>query len=145
MSKFFSSILFCFLLGNVSLVAQTSDEKAVANAVENLRKAMLTPDKATLEGMVSSQLTYGHSSGLIEDKAAFVDALASGRSVFTSMNLFNQTISVSKNVALVRHRLTGETNNNNVAGKVDLLVLLVWQKIKGQWILLARQAVKTPA
>ncbi len=47
MSKFFSSILFCFLLGNVSL-AQTKDEKAVAQSVENLRKAMLTPDKATL-------------------------------------------------------------------------------------------------
>ncbi len=95
--------------------------------------------------MVSSQLTYGHSSGLIEDKAAFVNALVSGKSLFTSINLSDQTISVSGNVAIVRHHLVGETLNNQVAGKADLLVLLVWQKLDGKWKLLARQAVKTPA
>ncbi len=145
MFKIVSTILFCILLGNASLLAQTADEKAVAQAVENLRKAMLNPEIATLEGMVAAQLTYGHSSGLIEDKASFVNALVSGKSLFTSINLSDQTISVSGNVALVRHHLMGETLNNQVAGKADLLVLLVWQKLNGKWKLLARQAVKTPA
>ena len=51
---------------------------------------------------------------------------------------------ISGDVALVRHHLTAETNNNSVPGKADLFILLVWQKQKGQWKLLARQAVKVP-
>jgi hypothetical protein len=38
--------------------------------------------------------------------------------------------------------MTGDTNDNNKPGTVNLGVLLVWQKQKGQWKLLARQAFK---
>ncbi|MEK7226911.1 MAG: nuclear transport factor 2 family protein, partial [Bacteroidota bacterium] len=35
------------------------------------------------------------------------------------------------------------TNDGGKPGEVHLLVMLVWQKQGGKWILLARQAVKT--
>jgi len=68
----------------------------------------------------------------------------SNKSDFVTIDLSNQTISISDNVALVRHKLDAKTNNDGVAGEAHLLVLLVWQKKGGQWKLLARQAVKQP-
>ncbi|NEU69466.1 nuclear transport factor 2 family protein [Spirosoma agri] len=119
-----------------------SQDQAVAQAVEKLRKLMIDPDKAGLEAIASDQLSYGHSSGKIEAKAAFVEALTSGASDFKTIDLTEQTITVVDNTALVRHRLTGETLDKGNAAQVKLAVLLVWVKQKGDWKLLARQAVK---
>lgn len=125
--------------------AQSKDEKAVAQAVETLRKAMVDADKATLEKLTDSHLSYGHSSGKLEDKAAFVEALTSGKSDFATLNLSEQTITVAGNTAIVRHTLDADTNDNGKTGTVHLKVLLVWLKEGGEWKLLARQAVKEPA
>lgn len=126
------------------VAAQSKAEKEVAARVESLRQAMISADKAALNELTAEALSYGHSNGLVEDKAAFMDALISKKSVFTSITLTNQTVQVAGDVAMVRHRLTGDTNNDNVPGKVDLTILLIWQKQKGSWKLLARQAIKTP-
>ena len=125
--------------------AQSKDEKAVGQAVETLRKAMVDGDKAALEKIADSRLSYGHSGGKLEDKAAFVEALASGKSDFATLNLSDQTITVAGNTAIVRHTLDADTNDNGKTGTVHLIVLLVWLKEGGEWKLLARQAVKEPA
>jgi ketosteroid isomerase-like protein len=123
--------------------AQNSEADAVAAAVESLRKAMIDADKASLENLAADDLTYGHSSGTIEDKAAFVEAIASGKSDFKSIELSDQTIKlVGKDLALVRHKLVGEIASATGINKLNIGVLLVWQKQKGSWKLLARQAFK---
>ena len=124
------------------LHAQTKQETAVANAVEQLRKAMVDADSVMLDKLTSSQLSYGHSGGAIDDKTVFVQKIVSGKSYFVSMEFPQQTISVSKNTAIVRHKLNAVTNDSGKPGEVHLAVLLVWQKLQGQWKLLARQAVK---
>lgn len=126
------------------VVAQSGDEKEVAARVEKLRIAMIGADKAGLEELAHKDLTYGHSNALLENKKEFIEAFLDKTSVFTSINLSNQTIQVFSNTAIVRHRLTGDTNNNDVPGKVDLTILLVWLKENGSWKLLARQAAKMP-
>ena len=129
----FSSMFICTLS-----IAQSAEEKAVAAAVENLRQAMLDGDKARLEALSAPQLTYGHSNGMLENKSQFVEALASGKSDFSSIDLTNQTIEVVGNVALVRHELHGQANS----GAVNIGILLVWKKDGKAWKLLARQAYK---
>lgn len=123
-------------------VAQDKDEQAVTAAVESLRKALIDPDKSTLDRLTLDQLTYGHSSGMIQDKASFMEALLSGKSDFVSIDVTEQTLKISGNTAWVRHVLTATTNDGGKPGQTKLSVLLVWQKQKGEWRLLARQAVK---
>jgi Domain of unknown function (DUF4440) len=136
---FFSGLLI--LLG-FQVFAQGKVEEKVASRVEQLRKAMIDPEQKTLEGLVMPLLSYGHSGGALDDKTTFVDKLVSGKSDFVSIDFAEQTISVSGKVAIVRHILTGTTNDNNTPGQVKLRILLIWQKDKGDWKLLARQAVK---
>lgn len=133
--------LFLFICVSTAL-AQTKAEKQVARAVETLRQAMIDGDRMALEKIVDQSLSYGHSSGQLDDKKEFVEKLVSGRSDFVSIALTEQTISVSGNTAIVRHTLSAETNDGGKPGQVKLKVLLVWQKNGGQWKLLARQAVK---
>ena len=132
-----------FLLFTLASIAQTKDEKAIADAVEQLRTAMVNADKSVLENLTSEKLSYGHSGGHIDDKKEFVEKIVSGASDFVEIELAEQTISISDDVAVVRHVLNAKTND---AGKgpaeVHLRVLLIWQKQKGSWKLLARQAVK---
>lgn len=138
---------YLYLLGILSLfsftaIAQSKDEKAVAAAVEKLRQAMVDGDRASLESIAADSLSYGHSGGKIENKNAFVENIASGKSDFVTIELSEQTVSIVRNNALVRHTLLANTNDGGKPAVVKLKILLVWVKEKGEWKLLARQAVK---
>jgi hypothetical protein len=85
-------------------------------------------------------LTYGHSSGRLEDKAEFIEALTSGKSGFSSIELSDQSVNVVDNVALVRHVFNGKRRNDGQ--NMKLSILTVWLQRQGQWKLLARQAAK---
>lgn len=141
MKKIFSLLIPAFIFCTITN-AQSKQEKAVANAVEQLRKAMIDADKTALENLVADDLSYGHSGGHIDDKKEFVEKIVSGRSDFVTMDITEQTISISGKTAIVRHKLNATTNDGGKPGEVHLLVLLVWQKQNGHWKLLARQAVK---
>lgn len=141
MKKIIPFLVAFFIFSGLSN-AQSKQEKQVANATEQLRKAMVDGDKAQLEKLTSSLLSYGHSGGHIDDQQEFVSKLTGGGSDFVTIDLTEQTISISGKTALVRHTLTAKTNDNNKPGEVTLKILLVWQKKGGQWKLLARQAVK---
>ena len=136
----FGAIAIVFL--NTVSFGQTKDEKAVADAVEQLRNAMVNADKGSLEKLTEEKLSYGHSSGALDDKKQFVDKLVSGSSDFVSIDLSEQTISISDKVAIVRHTLKAKTNDGGKPGEVHLKILLIWQKGKDGWKLLARQAVR---
>ena len=123
--------------------AQGSDAAAVADAVASLTKAMLAADKAKLEALTADQLSYGHSSGKVEDKATFVDVVASKKSVYKSIELSKQTIVVAGNDAIVRHAWESESGTGDGKWSVSKIgVLQVWQKQPSGWRLLARQAFK---
>ncbi|MCW3125093.1 MAG: hypothetical protein JWO03_751 [Bacteroidetes bacterium] len=142
MAKHF--FFFICILVACSSFAQTTDQKAVSASVEKLRKAMIDADSTILDKLTSDGLSYGHSSGKMENKQEFISSLTSGRSDFVSIDLSEQSIAVSGHTAVVRHVLLAETNDSGHPGGVKLKVILVWTKEKGKWKLFARQAVKFP-
>jgi ketosteroid isomerase-like protein len=125
--------------------AQSRKENQVAKAVQDLKKAMIDGDSIRLLKLSSSGLSYGHSTGTIEDQQTFVHNIASGNSDFVTIDLSEQTISVSGKTAIVRHTLIAATNDKGKGpGTVKLHILTVWEKSGGNWKLVARQAVKIP-
>jgi len=122
--------------------AQSEAEQKVAAAVETMRVAMIKADTVQLKNIVADELSYGHSSGKIQNKAEFVGSIASGASVFVTIDLTEQSIKVVGNTAIVRHVLTANTRDSGKPGTVHLGILLIWEKMHGQWKLIARQAVK---
>src|SRR6201985_135531 len=123
--------------------SESSDEAGWAQAVAALTAAMLAADKAKLEALVADQLNYGHSSGTIQDKADFVDVIASKKTVYKSINLTDMKVSVVGNNAIVRHTWDSVSESGGKSNASHIGVLQVWAKQDGTWKLLARQAFKT--
>jgi hypothetical protein len=119
---------------------QTGQEGAVAAAVEALRKAMVAGDRTALQQLAADELTYGHSSNRLENKAEFIEALASGKAGFSAIELSDQTVSIIDNIALVRHGFVGTRKASG--DKLNLMVLQVWLRRQEQWKLIARQAAR---
>ena len=138
------SFMLVIVLSIGSSYAATPNQSTVEQAVETMRLAMLSADKAQLENVALPSLTYGHSSAVIENKAEFVDAIVSGRSGFTSLEFQDQTITTEGDTAIVRHVFSADTNNSGKIGKVKIGVMLVFKKVDSDWKLLARQAYKLP-
>ncbi len=126
----------------LTISAQSKEESAVAAAIQKLNTAMVDADRIRLDALVSSALSYGHSSGLVEDKQAFIDKIVGGKSDFVSIILSEQIIDIQGKTAIVRHILKAQTNDGGKPGEVQLKILQVWQKEGKSWKLLARQAVK---
>jgi ketosteroid isomerase-like protein len=142
MIKNIFAILVMLFIPGFSVLAQTARITQVTKATEQLRKAMVDADATALDRLTDAKLNYGHSGGHVDSKTEFMQKLLGGGSDFVSINLTEQTITISKKIAMVRHNLAAITNDNGKPGEVHLKVLLVWQKLKGKWKLIARQAVK---
>jgi hypothetical protein len=140
MNKLISAITFCFIF-SVNVNAQSKEQKLLP-AVEFLKDALLSGDEASLNKITSENLTYGHSSGKMEDKKSFVNSLVSGNSDFVTLKTEEQSTKINGKTAIVRHKLYANTNDNGKVGDVKLGVMLVFIFEKGDWKLLGRQAYK---
>lgn len=143
-NKIFLGILI--ITFSFGIKAQTKDISTndVELAVNAFTKALINADSIALDKLTSNNLSYGHSGGQLQNKAAFIRSLTTGTSDFATIEITNQTIQMFGNTAIVRHNLLASTNDNGKPGSVKLSILLVWQKENDQWRLIARQAVKPP-
>lgn len=145
--KYFFAILtvavFQFLASAQNSL-NTKEEMAVASRVETLRQAMIDADGKNLTAVSSADLSYGHSDGHIQNQAEFIEKIVSKKSVFVSIEFQNQTIEIVGDAALVRHTLAAHTKDGGIEKEIKIGVLLVWQKQKKKWLLIARQAFKLP-
>ena len=135
-------VAIAFLFFTIGLSAQNNAEKLVAKQIDLFHKAMVDANEAALNDLTSDQLSYGHSNGVVEDKKDFMHKLTSGSSDYTKIEVSNQVISISGDVAIVRQDAELLMKGSAHGTKLNLMLVMVWQKSKGKWKLLARQAVK---
>ena len=127
-----------------SVVAESADEAAVAQAIEAMRKAFLAQEKTQLEALCAEELSYGHSDGRVENKAQFINGVMTRKAILKSLTLSDHTIAIVGTVAIARHTWASESETDGKATSTKIGVLQVWQKQGGAWKLLARQSVRPP-
>jgi len=141
-------IAFVLVLISFANYAQTKsvskEEAAVANRVEAFRKALIDPTENNLKALTSKDLSYGHSSGVLQNQDVFIEKLLNKESDFVTIEFQNQTIQITGDVAIVRHNLVAHTKDSGVEKDIKIGNVLVWQKQKGKWVIIARQAFKLP-
>ena len=124
--------------------AQTQDETQLTQRLERFRMAMIQPDSAVLADLASDDLEYVHSSGTVRNKQEFINEFMKRWTNFSKVTITNQTIKITGDDAIVRHRLVADAHNPGYPAVVDIIVLMVWRKEGGKWKMLARQAAKIP-
>lgn len=101
-----------FLLAAVAFCmtsqAQRSYEEQVQKTVAQFVKALEDSDLKSLSSLTVSKLTYGHSSGKIENKEQFLQTFKTGASDFAKINISGQTIDIAGTTAIVRHLFDAE-------------------------------------
>ncbi len=137
--------LFSILLTFCTLIVfaqSNNDQQQLDTAVKELYRAMVDKDGKILDNLTAKDLTYGHSSGKIEDKTQYIDAVLNGSFEFSSIVPNEQTIYISGKTAIVRHIFVAEGTNNGEPADVRIGIMMTYQKQNGKWKLLARQAYK---
>ncbi|HWD60023.1 MAG TPA: nuclear transport factor 2 family protein [Stellaceae bacterium] len=119
-----------------------ADDPALAQAVEELRKAIFAADKAKLTALTADELTYGHSSGVVQDKAVFIDGVMTRKATVKSLEFPELKTFTAGDAGVTRHHYVADNELDGKTTHIDIGVLAVWQKQGGQWKLLARQAYK---
>ena len=138
---------FAFTLCNTDKPVQVLDvaeqEKAVAAAVEDFKTGIINADRALLESISADKLVYGHSGGKVQNKDEFIEEVVSlVPNDYLTIDLAEQTITVSGNTAIVRHIYSSDYTSNGVEGSLRIGNVLIWQEQEGKWKLLARQAYR---
>ncbi len=99
-------------------------------------------DIASLNALTAENLTYGHSSGNIQDKKAFIADIETGKSAFKELKMLNQKITMPGDVALVRNHFSAQAINSGKLTPTEIENFQIWQKQNGKWLLIGRQAFR---
>ena len=121
-----------------------AEEDAVTKNVEAFRTAQFASDAKTLEGLCAAELSYSHSDGRVEDKAAFVTNATNGKSKFLSLAWQDLSVRVVGPAAIVRYHWVAESEAVADGKKTatNLHILMNWQKQGADWKLLTRASTK---
>jgi len=121
------------------------DEQAVMATLEDMAQATIKKDVATLDKIYHPDLTYSHSTAMLQSKVEVLKA-AAGPAVTESMTFHDSTIRIYGNVALVRG--VNELRNGTPAAMHDNHLNILWVLLKGAgphgWQIVARQTTRLP-
>lgn len=133
-----SAFIFALIISVFNAAAQSKIEQVV----ESFNKAILDADSTKLANLTADELSYGHSGGQVDNKKRFIEDLVKGTVDFFTLNISDQTIEVTGDIAVVRHKFDASLTNKGVKADLRLGVLMVWCRNKGGWKLLARQGFR---
>ncbi|RON47818.1 nuclear transport factor 2 family protein [Pseudomonas frederiksbergensis] len=131
----------CLFSGYVAAAPATA-EKDVAQAVDHLTQAMLHKDIPELQKLTAAKLSYGHSSGKVQDKKEFIADIETGKSAFKTLEMQKQTITLLGDTALVRNHFSAQALNGTEVVPTEIENFQIWQKQGGKWLLIGRQAFR---
>ena len=122
-------------------IAENSKD-ALKSSLLTFTQALIEPNEVVLDSITDNQLSYGHSSGLIQDKSEFIDDVLHGGFDFLTIDLSKQEIIYANNLAVVRHVFESKALNKGEEADVRIGVMLVWSFNTDRWKLIARQAYR---
>ncbi len=102
---------------------------------------LMVQNGTTVSEFVDDSLSYGHSSGWVENKTDFLANL-SNRLDYHSIKEDSINVRVNKKVANIRFVGVFDSTLDGKRNEIRLKVLEVWVKKKKGWKLFARQAVR---
>lgn len=109
-------------------------------ADEARRKAMIALDVKALDAILDDGLIYMHSSGVTDDKAAYLKGVGSKLWEYKSIRTEDERLTIRGDTATVFCHMMIDLLSNGETKKVDSNALLVWTKASGSWKLLSVQS-----
>ena len=141
-------VLFAMMLALApSMLAQTGKvEQQVLQAEKDRFAAMVKGDRPALEKLLSDDLTYTHSTALLESKEQFIKSVTSGNIDYVSIEPSEPDwkVRVSGNTAVVNGVAAVNVIDNGKDRKIRIRFTTVQANRGGAWQLLAWQSTVIP-
>ncbi len=141
-----STLLALFLVFTASSLRADDERLAKLRAADDERvAAVVAGDRARLTAIFSDDLRYAHSTGAVDDKASYTDALATGRTKYLTWDYEERNFTFpTPGIALMTGRAHMKIAKAEGTMEVTLSFLGVWREENGQWRFLAWQSCKLP-
>jgi hypothetical protein len=136
------SILLISFLPFFAIAQQDNAKMEVMMKMATLRNSLLAKDSVVLTDILSNDVTYGHTNGMIQTKAQLIHDLMTGVQDYKVIEPSDMNIRVYDNTAVVNINVAVKMNFQGKPLDMNMRVILTWIKMNGKWQLVARQSVK---
>lgn len=135
-------IFLATLLLAASALAGVEDD--VKKAEMDFGAGITKNDFALLGKVLADDLHYLHSTGLVENKAGYLESLRSGRQKYNKFQYGNIKVRVYGSAAVVNADAHVEFVTAGKPGKAHLAFTHVFARKGAQWQLVSHQSLKLP-
>jgi len=112
--------------------------------MQDLKNALLSKDSISLSGLLADDISYGHSSGIIQTKSQLIRDVVSGFQEYKSIEASDLNVRIYDNTGIATLKLKVNLSFGGNPMDLNLIATLTWVKINNEWKLVARQSVKLP-
>ena len=128
-----------------SYMSKARADVAEIEELENKRyDAMLNTDIHVLDDLLHEELIYSHSTGGLDTKEMYLNALRDKVSVYKTVKRNDQTVKVRDDIGLVFNHVLIHAEHKGSDLRLNNRLLAVWSRDKGIWRLLAVQSGAIP-
>lgn len=115
-------------------------------ALEDKRYAAMTSsDMKALDALFHEDLIYTHSTGVVDTRASYLQALQSGKTRYKSAQRMDERVRMLGDTALVTGTARFEVVVNGTSKSLHLCFLNVWTKTPAGWKFIGWQSCSLPA
>ena len=105
-----------------------SDVEALMNADTQRRVAMVSGDVVALSDYLADDLSWTHSSGKTDSKESFLAGMASGTTVYHSLDVRDTQVRVFGDIFVLEGVVFGDVTKDGLDKKLVNRFITVWQK-----------------
>ena len=137
------TLLVFMVMSHVSAQGDVQKNEVMMKML-SLKNALIGKDSVSLSGLLAEDVTYGHSTGMVQTKAQLIRSVVSGEQDYRSMEPSDMNVRIYDNTGVVTLKLKAHVV---IAGKptdLNMTATLTWVKINGEWKLVARQSARLP-
>lgn len=136
-------LLLTFLIGGVPAAAQTPADTVKALELKRFQ-AMTANDLPALGALLADDLIYTHSSGVADNKAAYLEALRSGKTRYVSIAPETTNVRIFGDTAIINGRIKAMVESGGQKNDLNLSYLCAWVRRGGTWQMVAWQSARIP-
>jgi uncharacterized protein DUF4440 len=143
MKQIIQTVLLLLATTFISTAAEPSAtvEEAVLKAENEWKTAVLKGDRSALDKLLTSDLSYTHSSAKTQTKGEFIQDATGGATQYKSIEFESTHLRQYGSVVVITHAAVITTVQTGIA---HLYLTEVWANEEGRWQMASRQATKLP-
>jgi hypothetical protein len=119
-------------------------EQALREAEQKRFDAMVANDSAALGRALADELTYAHSTGVLQTKAEFLKDLAAGTMRYKQIAVLEQDFRMHGAIGIINGVIRVSVNMAGTDREFSLRYTDVYVRRSGRWQLLAWQSTRLP-